>query len=102
MCGARDGPLVLTRRTSKSAHAPPHTRRARRPPFLPPVPPQPTDAVPNAKRDGLLLKLLLRRAAAYVELGRTADALGEYEEAHAIAPDNGAVKDALRQLRARA
>lgn len=29
------------------------------------------------------------------------DALGEYEEAHALAPDNGAVNDALRQLRAR-
>lgn len=52
-------------------------------------------------KDALLLKLLLRRAAAYVELGRLEDALGEYEEAHLLAPDNTAVADALRQLRAK-
>lgn len=67
-----------------------------------PLLPQPSSAGTQLSRDALLLKLLLRRAAAYVELGRMEDALAEYEEAHELAPENGAVKDALRQLRARA
>lgn len=80
------------RRPALFASAPPGLPRAR--------PPQQSSA-PKGSVDALLLKLLLRRAAAYVELGRMEDALGEYEEAHALAPDNGAVNDALRQLRAR-
>mmetsp|Transcript_36571 Transcript_36571/g.85812 ORF Transcript_36571/g.85812 Transcript_36571/m.85812 type:complete len:341 (+) Transcript_36571:471-1493(+) len=55
----------------------------------------------RARSETLLLKLLLRRAAAYVELSRFEDALGEYEEAHKLAPDNAGVSDALSQLRAR-
>mmetsp|Transcript_5008 Transcript_5008/g.12906 ORF Transcript_5008/g.12906 Transcript_5008/m.12906 type:complete len:829 (+) Transcript_5008:114-2600(+) len=48
---------------------------------------------------GMLLKLLMRRAAAYWQLGRVDDARAEYDEAHALAPENEQVLAAREALR---
>lgn len=46
----------------------------------------------------MLLKLLMRRAAAYWQLGRVEDARAEYGEAHRLAPENEQVLAALEAL----